>query len=240
MKRLQMTDPPYYDIGKMVVHRSNQFLALNKPAGLPVQSDSMIDLSQMANAYAHQKLFLLHRIDQPVSGLVLFARRKNSAAKMSAAFKKGEIDREYLAVVSVRPKEDNGELKAYLTIQSRSNNKTSIARDEQGKASSLVYQYLCSSENYHLLSIRLKTGRRHQIRAMLAEFISPVKGDVKYGARRSNKTRMIHLHAYRLSFKHPISGAILDIRAPLPEVDPLWQYFSTCLTDSYIDPSSAR
>ena len=234
-----MTDPPYYDIGQMVVYRSNQFLALNKPAGLPVQSNSMIDLNQMANAYAQQKLFVLHRIDQPVSGLVLFARRKNSAGKMSEAFKKGEIDREYLAVVSERPKEDKGELKAYLTIQSRSN-KTLIAQDDQGKASNLVYKYLCSSEHYHLLSIRLKTGRRHQIRAMLAEFISPIKGDVKYGARRSNKTRMIHLHAFRLSFKHPISGATLDIRAPLPDADPLWNHFSTCLTDFYIDPRSAR
>ena len=209
----------------MVIYRSRYLLALNKPAGLPTQTREQKDLQRLGNSYAKQKLFLLHRIDQPVSGVVLFGRERKIASQMSALFAAAEVRRRYLAVVRSRPALEEGELTLHLTRDKRLN-KTFVTTDNQvGKESALTYRYLHSSQHYHLLEINLTTGRHHQIRAMLAHIGTPIKGDVKYGDRRSNRDRSIHLHAHQLTFLHPKTNTAMTVTAPLPQ-ERLWQYFN--------------
>jgi len=213
------------DIGSLVCQKNNQFIAFNKPSGIAVQSNTAGDFHHLANAYAKRNLFLIHRIDQPVSGLVLFARNKNAAALLSDQFRSGTVGRIYHAVVSHKPGSDQGLLSHYLVHKKNSNK--SIVSDEElegSKKCQLEYRYLRSSDTYFLLEVKLLTGRSHQIRAQLAAAGMPVKGDVKYGARRSNKDRSIHLHATSLIVDHPISHESIEITAPWPD-DVLWNYF---------------
>jgi len=219
----------HYDVGQMVIHRSNQILAFNKPPGLAIQSKIKPDLCQLANAYAKRKLFTLHRIDQPASGVVLFGRNQHTTAHISEQFKNGEVERIYLAVVKNRPPKDHDTLRQMLS-SNRHRNKAYVASDKQqttrhSQWAKLSYTYLASSDRYHLLRIELNTGKHHQIRAQLAHLGCPIKGDVKYGDRRSNKNRSIHLHAYSIKLRHPVSQEILEIIANLPN-DPLWQFFA--------------
>ena len=217
----------YYDLGKMVIYKNNQFIAFNKPPGLAIQSKEKPDLHEMANAYAKRKLFLLHRIDQPASGVVLFARNKKSASAVGGQFKEGTVERCYLAIVKNKPSLQEAVLKDHLTIDHK-HNKTYIAGDlkksTRAKLSELAFNFVGSSDLYHLLRVQLHTGRHHQIRAQLANMGSPIKGDVKYGDRRSNKDRSIHLHAHRIRFLHPVTGLPITVEASVPE-DTLWKFF---------------
>ncbi len=213
----------YYNVGKMLVYKDNQCMAFNKPAGLAVQSKREIDLRQMVNSYANRRLWLLHRIDQPTSGLVLFGRTKRAAQEVSTQLENGEIAREYFAIVEKRPTLDSSVVTLHLTHDHR-RNITQVAKVQSGKKAQLSYQYLASSDHYHLLSVSLNTGRHHQIRATMAHLGSPIKGDVKYGARRGHKDRSIGLHAYRMVFRHPVSKEAVELTATPPK-DPLWNFF---------------
>jgi len=220
---------PFLDIGQMVIHKSNQILAINKPAGLAIQSKEKPDLHQLANGYAKRKLFLVHRIDQPATGVVIFARNKSAANSISAQFRDGTVKRSYLAVVKNKPNLEKASLSNYLVVDHKSNKSyiiDDVKKHKDAKLSQLAYSYVGSSDVYHLLDVTLVSGRHHQIRAQLAHIGSPIKGDVKYGDRRSNKDRSIHLHAHRIAFQHPISQQVITIEAPLPS-DTLWQFFAT-------------
>ncbi len=217
---------PQASIGNWVILKNNQFIAFNKPAGIPVQADKTGDKSllQLAEIYVKSKLFLVHRLDRPATGVVVFAKTKTMVGSLSDQFKERSVRKTYLAVVKDLPKEKEGTLRHFLQKNQKAN-RTAVSDDnEDGDLSEMTYRLLGSSDNYHLLEVHLHTGRHHQIRAQLAAIGCPIKGDVKYGARRGNRDRSIHLHAWKLGFEHPVSGEQVELTAALPE-DPVWKAF---------------
>lgn len=215
-------------IGDWVLYKNNQLIAFNKPGELPVQPDrtGSVSLLQLGEIYTQKRLFLVHRIDRPASGVVLFAKNKKALIALNEQFRTGEVEKTYLVVVQEFPPEPKGTLTHHLLKDGRTNKSRPVEAETPGaKKAVLDYQLIASSDRYHLLAVTLHTGRHHQIRAQLAAIGCPVKGDVKYGSRRSNKDRSIHLHAWKLSFTHPVSGLRETLVAPLPENDPLWDFF---------------
>lgn len=218
------------NIGKLILLKNNQLIAFNKLPGIPVQKDLTEDkaLIDLAEIYTKAKLFVTHRIDRPSSGIVLFAKNAKSLANLNEQFKNREIKKTYLAVVKNLPTETEGELIHFLQKNAKKN--LSYASDSEtkntknAKKAILNYKHIGSIENYHLLEIELQTGRHHQIRAQLAAIKSPIKGDVKYGARRGNRDRSIHLHAWKMSFQHPVSKETINIVATPPD-DSVWNAF---------------
>jgi 23S rRNA pseudouridine1911/1915/1917 synthase len=209
-------------MGAILCYKTNQLLAFNKPVGLPVQTREGASLHHFANGYAKRPLHLIHRIDQPVSGLVLFGRNAKAAAALSAQFTAGSISRKYFAIVSDKPEPGQGTLSHFLLHNKKVNKSLDVeASETDAKESNLNYRFVASSDSYHLLEIELLTGRHHQIRSQLAAAGMPVKGDVKYGARRANKDRSIHLHAFEINFLHPVSQEKIRINAPCPD-ETLW------------------
>lgn len=214
-------------ISDWVIYKNNQLIAFNKPSTLPIQPDktetkSLLDLGEI---YCKSKLQVLHRIDRPASGVVVFGKTPKATRHLNAQFQERSIQKIYLAVVKNPPPKEKGELIHYLQKNQKFNKAYCNDQPKKGaKEAILEYQLIASSDNYHLLSIDLKTGRHHQIRAQLAAIGSPIKGDVKYGARRSNKDRSIHLHAWKLTFTHPVTGEAIYLEAPLPD-EVVWQAF---------------
>ncbi|NRA51778.1 MAG: RluA family pseudouridine synthase [Phaeodactylibacter sp.] len=222
--------PTDFDIGKLVLYKNNQLIAFHKPPRIPVAADKTGDkaMDQLGEIYCKSKLGLVHRIDRPASGVVLFARSENALANLNAQFREREVEKVYLAAVKQRPEQDEGTLTHYLSRNGRQNKTQVFSAPQKGaKQAELSYKYLESSDHYHLLEVKLHTGRHHQIRAQLAAIGSPIKGDVKYGFRRSNPDRSIHLHAWKLTFRHPVSNQQETITAPLPQEDPVWAAFRT-------------
>lgn len=214
-------------IGDLILYKNNQLIAFNKPAGLPVQPDKTKDKSLLALAeiYGKSKIQLLHRIDRPASGVVLFSKTQRATQELNRQFQERIVKKTYFAVVKNKPPEESGTLVHYLKKLSKSKKSIAVEKEKTGaKRAELDYRVLASSEQYHLLEIELKTGRFHQIRAQLAAIDCPIKGDVKYGFRRSNNDRSIHLHAWKMIFQHPVTKQLEEITAPLPE-DNLWQAF---------------
>ncbi len=212
----------------MILYNNNQLLALNKPAGMPVQADPSGDkaLLDLAEIYTKHPLHLINRIDRPASGLVLLAKNKRAMTALTQQFKERKVRKSYLAVVARKPDPPSGEVTHFLTRSHRHRNRM-LALDEptkDAKKAELSYTWLASSDRYELLRIDLHSGRHHQIRAQLAALDLPIKGDTKYGFRRSNPDRSIHLHAWSLSFDHPVSGTRETIVAPPPE-ETVWQAF---------------
>lgn len=227
-----MSDQHEFSIGDLLLYKNNQLVAFNKPPGIGVQHDGSDNksLHALGEIYVKSKLNVIHRIDQPASGVVLFAKTHGALVSLNEQFRDRTTEKIYLAVVGERPAEEEGMLTHYLRKDGRKN--VSRADDEPtdgAKKAELTYRLLGSSERYHLLEIRLKTGRHHQIRAQLAAIGSPIKGDVKYGFRRSNRDRSIHLHAWKLAFRHPTSGEQVQLTAPPPEGDPVWDAFASIL-----------
>lgn len=167
----------------------------------------------------------MHRLDRPVSGIVVLAKTKTAMTALTGQFRSRKVEKTYLAVVQNVPSEPEGTLVHFLR-KNESKNISVVATESDAGAerAELRYRLAGSSERYHLLEIQLITGRHHQIRAQLAAIGCPVKGDVKYGFRRSNRDRSIHLHAWRLAFDHPVSGERIRLEAKLPD-DPVWQAF---------------
>jgi 23S rRNA pseudouridine1911/1915/1917 synthase len=214
-------------ITENVLYKNNQLIALNKSAGLPTQSDrsgdkSLLDITEI---YTKSQLYLIHRLDRPASGVVLFARNKKCLATLNEQFQNRKIKKTYLAVVKNHPPEKEGTLIHYL-LKSQKKNRA-FAHDEEkpnSKRAELTYKVIASIENYHLLEINLVTGRHHQIRAQLAKIYCPIKGDERYGFKRGNKDRSIHLHAWKLEFRHPVTNDVVKLEAPLPD-EVVWQAF---------------
>lgn len=210
-----------------ILYKDHQIIALNKPSGIAVQPDKTGDatLQAQAEAYCRQPLHLAHRLDRPVSGIVVFAKTKTAMTALTEQFRSRSVEKTYLAVVQNLPPQPEATLVHFLRKNEAKNiSIVSTETDATAERAELHYRLLGSSERYHLLEIQLITGRHHQIRAQLAAIGCPLKGDVKYGFRRSNRDRSIHLHAWRLAFDHPVSGERIQLEAKLPE-DPVWQAF---------------
>lgn len=215
-------------ISDLVIFQNNQFIVMNKPAGMPVQEDQSGDKSihRIAMAYCKHDLFVVHRIDRPASGVVVFAKNKKTAAKLSEQFKQHSVVKKYLVVVNKDDLPEEGEMEDHLSKKSKSNRSEIVEPGtEQAKLAKLKYRRIDEIERYALYEIDLITGRHHQIRAQLAAAGAPIKGDVKYGARRKNEDRSIHLHASFLQFNHPISNEKVEFHAD-PPTDSVWEAFS--------------
>lgn len=222
-----MTEHEFH-IGDLVLYKNNQLIAFNKPANVPVQDDKTGDKSllSLGEIYAKSRLHLIHRLDRPATGVVLFAKTEGALVSLNDQFKNKEVRKTYLAVVKNKPPQLEGKLIHYLKKHARQNR--SVASDTEtpgSKKSELNYRLIGSIENYHLLEIELITGRHHQIRAQLSAIGCPVKGDDKYGFKRANPDHSIHLHAWKLKFRHPVSGEMEEIIAPVPIEDPVWKAF---------------
>lgn len=216
-----------YKISDLVLHKDHQIIALHKPVTVPVQPDKTGDKSllDLAEIYAKSRLYPINRIDRPASGVVLFGKTNKAAQSLNAQFQERSIEKTYLAVVGVLPEAKEDTLLHFLHRNphtKRAEVKTEDTKD--AKRSELQYRWLASIERYHLLEVKPITGRYHQIRAQLAAIGSPIKGDVKYGFRRGNTDRSIHLHAWKLAFKHPGNGERIELCAPIPQ-ETVWQAF---------------
>lgn len=210
-------------ISDYLLEGNNQYMVFSKPAGMNVQPDPTGDesLLKLASAYAKRNVFLLHRLDRPVSGVVVFPKTKNTLQNLERQFRERTATKVYLALVKKAPPETQGTLVHYLKKDGRK--KRAVAYDkptEGSKRAELSYRTLATSDIYTLLEVELLTGRFHQIRAQLSAIGSPVKGDVKYGARRANRDRSIGLHAWKLGFDHPINGKRVLVTAPPPNEQP--------------------
>lgn len=216
------------NIKDWILYEDDAFVAFNKPAMMPSQPDLTGDVSllECVDDYLGQKNYLLHRLDRPTSGLVLFAKNETAAAHLNRQFQQRETKKKYLAVVENAPLSTTGDLVHFL-VENKEKNKSYIveAPKKEAKRAELHYILRGSSDRYHLLEIELKTGRHHQIRAQLSAIGCPIKGDVKYGARRANQDRSIHLHAWKLAFWHPFLNKTIDLVAELPN-EVLWQFFN--------------
>lgn len=217
-----------------VLYEDNHIIAVNKTCSEIVQGDKTGDtpLSEIVKAYIKEKynkpgevfLGVTHRLDRPTSGVVLFARTSKALTRLNAMFQSHEqIQKTYWAIVQGAPKMPEGRLENWL-IRNEQQNKSYIAKPNANNAKKAILNYrtLVRGENYTLLEIDLETGRHHQIRCQLAAIGCPIKGDLKYGAKRSNPDGGISLHARQIAFIHPVSKQPICITAPVPE-DSLWQ-----------------
>ena len=218
-----------------VVYEDNHIIVVNKTSSEIVQGDKTGDtpLSETVKEYIKEKyakpgnvfLGVTHRLDRPVSGLVVFAKTSKALSRLNDMFRLGEVKKTYWAIVKERPKELEGEL-AHWLVRNEKQNK-SYAYDKErpnSKKAILRYKLIGHSQNYHLLEVDLQTGRHHQIRCQLAKMGCPIKGDLKYGSPRSNPDGSICLHARRVTFVHPVSKELIDLVAPLPSGN-LWNGF---------------
>ena len=217
-----------------VLYEDNHIIAVNKTCKEIVQGDKTGDtpLSEIVKAYIKDKynkpgevfLGVTHRLDRPTSGVVLFARTSKALARLNAMFQSHEqIRKTYWAIVQGAPKLPEARLENYL-IRNEAQNKSYIAKPgaKDAKQAILTYKTLTVGEHYSLLEINLETGRHHQIRCQLAAIGCPIKGDLKYGAKRSNPDGGICLHARQIAFEHPVSHEQIMITAPTPD-DNLWK-----------------
>ncbi len=218
-----------------VVYEDNHVIIVNKTCSEIVQADKTGDvpLSETVKQYLKEKynkpgnvfIGVVHRLDRPVSGLVLFARTSKALPRLNEMFRNGEVKKTYWAIVKEAPKEPEGELVHYLVRNERQNKSYAYDREvPDSKKAILHYRVIGRSDNYFLLEVDLKTGRHHQIRCQLAKMGCPIKGDLKYGFPRSNPDGSICLHARHIEFVHPVSKNLIVQEAPVPEGN-LWNGF---------------
>jgi 23S rRNA pseudouridine1911/1915/1917 synthase len=218
-----------------ILYEDNHLIIINKKPSELIQGDKTGDepLSEKVKRYIKAKynkpgdvfLGVVHRLDRPVSGAVVFARTSKALGRMNELLRDRAIAKRYWAVTVKRPDMDTGQLVHYLKKNQQKN--ISFVYDQPGDKrlkAELKYHYKGSSDNYHLLEVELLTGRHHQIRAQLSRIGCPIKGDLKYGAPRSNKDGSIHLHARTIHFIHPVRKETLSITAEPPD-EPIWNFF---------------
>ncbi len=215
-----------------VLYEDNHLIIVNKRVGDIVQGDKTKDkpLSDIVKEYIAEKynkkgnvyLGVVHRLDRPTSGIVIFAKTSKALERLNKMLRNKEIKKTYLAVVKNKPNKNSDTLINYL-IKNPKNNKTTVYNKEtpNSKKAILHYSLFKSLDNYTILEINLETGRHHQIRAQLSAIKSPIKGDLKYGFNRSNKNGGINLHAYKISFIHPVKKDFLEI-VSIPKDDIIW------------------
>ncbi len=220
-----------------VLYEDNHIIAVNKTCNEIVQGDKTGDtpLSETVKAYIKDKynkpgevfLGVTHRLDRPTSGVVLFARTSKALTRLNEMFKSHEqIKKTYWAIVQGAPKVPEARLENWL-VRNEAQNKSYIAKQgaKEAKQAILSYKTLVKGEHYTLLEVNLETGRHHQIRCQLAAIGCPIKGDLKYGAKRSNPDGGICLHARKIEFIHPVKKENICITASVPN-DSLWQQFA--------------
>lgn len=213
-----------------ILYEDNHLMVVNKRVSDIVQGDQTGDVSldRILKDFIKERdgkpgevfLGIPHRLDRPVSGAVIFAKTSKALSRMANLFKEKEIEKIYHAIVEKCPQPESGTLEHYITRNTKQN-KSYVHSGEvpNSKLARLSYRKIASSDHYHLLEIMLETGRHHQIRAQLAGIGSVIKGDRKYGAKRSNKNGGISLHARRISFMHPVKNEAIEVVAPYPKMD---------------------
>jgi 23S rRNA pseudouridine1911/1915/1917 synthase len=220
-----------------VVYEDNHIIIVSKQSGEIVQGDKTGDtpLSEMVKQYIKEKyqkpgevfLGVVHRLDRPVAGLVVFARTSKALARLNRMFAEGEVHKTYWAIVAAHTPQTERREEALLThwlVRNEQQNK-SYAYDHEvprSKKAELTYRQIGHGDRYDLLEVKLLTGRHHQIRCQLAKIGSPIKGDLKYGAPRSNPDGSISLLSRRVEFVHPVSKQLISVEAPIPD-DSLWK-----------------
>lgn len=215
-----------------VLYEDNHLIAVKKQSGDIIQSDQSGDetLADKVKAYIKRKykkpgevfLGIIHRIDRPVSGVVVFARTSKALIRMNELFREKKIKKVYWAIVEEKPPLENGKLINWLKKNQEKNRSRAYDKEvKESKQAELDYELLGRSKNYYYLKINPLTGRHHQIRVQLSHLGCRIKGDVKYGAKRTNKDGSIHLLARSIEFIHPVKKEVIQIAAN-PPVDPLW------------------
>ncbi len=218
-----------------VLYEDNHIIIVNKTASEIVQGDKTGDtpLSEIVKQYLKEKyqkpgnvfIGVTHRLDRPVSGLVVFAKTSKALGRLNEMFRVGEVKKTYWAIVKNMPLEPEGELVHYLVRNEKQNKSYAYDSEKPGsKKAILHYRLIGRSDNYCLLEVDLKTGRHHQIRCQLAKMGCPIRGDLKYGFPRSNPDGSICLHARRVRFVHPVSKELIEVVAPVPDSN-LWHAF---------------
>lgn len=218
-----------------ILYEDNHLIAVNKPAGLLVQGDKTGDetLADLVKAYIKKTknkpgdvyLGIVHRLDRPVSGVVLFAKTSKALVRLNKMFAERETKKVYWAVVTKRPEQEKGKLVHWLRKDQEKNRSKALNNEAKyTKYAELNYKMLRASDRYTLLEVYPKTGRHHQIRVQLAKMGCSIKGDLKYGAPRNNQDASIHLHARRLELMHPVKKEPISIQAKVPNEN-LWREF---------------
>lgn len=218
-----------------VVYEDNHIIIVNKSCSEIVQGDKTGDkpLSEKVKEYLKDKYAkpgnvfcgVVHRLDRPVSGLVVFAKTSKALTRLNNMFKDKEVKKTYWAIVADKPRNDEAVLEDYLVKNERQNKSYAHPNPVEGsKKAILDYRVIGKSDRYYLLEVHLHTGRHHQIRCQLANIGCPIRGDLKYGARRSNPDGGISLHARHIEFVHPVSHITVSVTAPVPD-EGVWKAF---------------
>jgi len=216
-----------------VLFEDNHLIIINKKSGDIIQGDKTGDtpLSEIVKQYIKDKynkpgnvfLGVVHRLDRPTTGVVVFARTSKSLERFNKMLRDKKVDKTYWAVVKNKPKKEQDTLTGFLRKNPKNNKSTSYSSEVEGsKKAILHYKLIKSLDNYHLLEVDLETGRHHQIRCQLASIGSSIKGDLKYGFDRSNKDGSIHLHARKIEFIHPVTNEKILVTAPTPN-EVIWK-----------------
>ncbi len=216
-----------------ILYEDNHIIIVNKACGEIVQGDKTGDepLSETLKAYIKRRdnkpgnvfMGVVHRLDRPVSGAVVFAKTSKALSRLNAMFASGDVHKTYWAISRNVPEKPEATLTHWIKCVERNNKSyASATPTDGGKEARLAYRLIARGERYCLLEVRLMTGRKHQIRVQLSSIGCPVRGDLKYGDRRSNPDGGISLHARRIQFIHPVSGKEIDVTAPVPD-DNLWK-----------------
>ena len=216
-----------------ILYEDNHVIIVNKESGEIVQGDKTGDtpLSEMVKDYLKTKydkpgnvfLGVVHRLDRPVCGVVVFAKTSKALSRLNDMFREGKVSKTYWAITQERPEQEQATINGWLTRNEKQNKSYMHTKEKPGaKKASLSYQIKAATERYTLLEVSLHTGRHHQIRCQLAAIGCPIKGDLKYGARRSNPDGSISLMARKVEFEHPVSHQIISVTAPVPK-DNLWR-----------------
>ncbi len=220
---------------EQIIYQDNHLLVLNKMPGQLVQCDKTGDFSliELSKEYIKQKeqkpgnVFLgsIHRLDRPCSGIVVYAKTSKALSRMNEIFREKQSIKTYLAATESCPKILNGTIENWLKKNEKLNKSFVVDKNtKDAKLAVLDYECIGSSDKYSLIKINLKTGRHHQIRVQLSNIDCPIKGDIKYGAKRNNRDLSIHLHAWKLKFIHPVTKEEIEFVAKPPD-DALWNYF---------------
>jgi|TARA_B100001059_G_C17776635_1_gene551661 23S rRNA pseudouridine1911/1915/1917 synthase len=215
-----------------ILFEDNHIIIINKRAGDITQGDKTGDkpLSEVVKEYIKDTynkpgnvyLGVVHRLDRPTSGIIIFAKTSKSLERLNKMLRDKTIDKTYWAIVKNQPKKEHDTLVNFLKKNPKNNKSTAYSREIKGsKKAILHYDFIKKLDHYYLIEITLETGRHHQIRTQLAAIGSPIKGDLKYGFDRSNKDGSIHLHARKIEFTHPVSKEQIEITAPTPN-EVLW------------------
>ena len=217
-----------------IIYEDNHLIAVTKRSGEIVQGDKTSDkpLSEEIKSYLKTKykkpgnVFLgtIHRLDRPTSGIVLFAKTSKSLSRMNELFKNKKVQKTYYAVTEDKPNKEKGVIISLLK-KNQKQNKSYITKLDDGKKSELEYELIEKLQNYFLIRVKPKTGRHHQIRVQLSSIGCKIKGDVKYGAKRSNEDKSICLHSYYMSFVHPVKNELINLNCDFPKND-IWKFIS--------------